>query len=210
VTEQEWLDSADPTPMLEFLRARVGDRKLRLLAVACCRRIWHLLTDERSRMAVEVAENLADGWCSDLYRKEAVHQSLQAFFDSCGPSPAGHGVAHSPAAEAAHVAVGDDRPDFVIILVEEAKRDGSKDSILLREIFGNPFRPVVVNPSWLTPTVVSLAQAIYEERAFDSMPVLGDALLDAGCDNQDILQHCRQPAEHVRGCWVVDLVLGKG
>jgi hypothetical protein len=80
---------------------------------------------------------------------------------------------------------------------------------LLREIFGNPFRPVSLNPTWHTTNVLALVQAIYDDRAFERMPILGDALEDAGCDNADILNHCRQPGEHVRGCWVVDLILGK-
>jgi hypothetical protein len=79
----------------------------------------------------------------------------------------------------------------------------------LRDIFGNPFRPVTLNPSWRTPTVKQLAEAIYKERAFERMPILADALEDAGCDNADILSHCRGGGEHVRGCWVVDLVLGR-
>jgi len=80
---------------------------------------------------------------------------------------------------------------------------------LVREIFGNPLRPAVVDPSWQTSTVVALAQAIYHERAYDRMPILSDALEDAGCTNADILSHCRGPGPHVRGCWVVDLLLGK-
>jgi len=64
-------------------------------------------------------------------------------------------------------------------------------------------------PAWLTSTVTSLAQSIYQERAFDRLPILADALEDSGCTNPDILNHCRQPGEHVRGCWVVDLLLGK-
>jgi hypothetical protein len=80
---------------------------------------------------------------------------------------------------------------------------------IIRDIFGNPFKPVTIDPSWLTSNVVSLAQAIYDERAFDRMPILGDALEDAGCDNKDILNHCRSGEEHVRGCWVVDSILGK-
>ncbi|OWK42425.1 hypothetical protein FRUB_04503 [Fimbriiglobus ruber] len=80
---------------------------------------------------------------------------------------------------------------------------------VFRCIFGNPFRPITFNPSYLTPTVLSLAKGIYEDRAFDRMPVLADALQDAGCDNEDILTHCRGPGPHVRGCWVVDLCLGK-
>jgi hypothetical protein len=80
---------------------------------------------------------------------------------------------------------------------------------LLRDIVRNPFRPVVLNPAWQTSNVVALAQSIYEDRAFDRLPILADALEDAGCNHADILNHCRQPEEHVRGCWVVDLVLGK-
>src|SRR5205823_12081645 len=82
-------------------------------------------------------------------------------------------------------------------------------SDLLRDIFGNPFRPVAFSPSWRTDTAVSLARRMYESCEFSAMPILADALQDAGCDNADILDHCRGPGPHVRGCWVVDLVLGK-
>jgi hypothetical protein len=80
---------------------------------------------------------------------------------------------------------------------------------LLRDIFGNPFRPVSFDPAWRMGNVLSLAQAIYDERAFERLPILADALEDAGCTNADVLGHCRGGGEHVRGCWVVDLVLGK-
>lgn len=81
---------------------------------------------------------------------------------------------------------------------------------LLRDIVGNPFRPIALDPAWLTTTVHSLAQTVYDERAFDRLPVLADALEDAGCANHELLSHCRGPGSHVRGCWVVDLLLGKG
>ena len=84
-----------------------------------------------------------------------------------------------------------------------------EQTLLGKDIFGNPFRPVVLDPSWLTSTVVALAQGIYQDRAFDRMPILADALQDAGCENDDILTHCRQPGEHARGCWVVDLLTGR-
>lgn len=80
---------------------------------------------------------------------------------------------------------------------------------LLRDIFGDPFRPVAVDPSWLTSTVVALAGCVYHEEAFDRLPILADALQDAGCDSDDVLDHCRGCGPHVRGCWVVDLLLGK-
>ncbi len=79
---------------------------------------------------------------------------------------------------------------------------------LLRDIFGNPFRPVTLDPSWLTSTVTALAEGIYANRTFDRLPILADALMDAGCDNADILAHCRSEGPHVRGWWPVDLLLG--
>jgi hypothetical protein len=83
---------------------------------------------------------------------------------------------------------------------------------LVRDIFGNPFRPVSADPSWRTwndGCVAKIAQGIYDERRFTDLPVLADALLDAGCDDENVLAHCRSAGEHVRGCWVVDAVLGK-
>ncbi len=80
---------------------------------------------------------------------------------------------------------------------------------LLRDIFGNPFHPVALDPAWRTEAVVALARAVYDDRAFDRLPVLADALEDAGCADADVLAHCRGDGPHVRGCWVVDLILGK-
>jgi hypothetical protein len=80
---------------------------------------------------------------------------------------------------------------------------------LIRDIFGNPFRPVAVDARWRTAAAVGLAASIYEDRAFDRLPILADALEEAGCDNDAILAHCRGDGPHVRGCWVVDLILGK-
>ena len=80
---------------------------------------------------------------------------------------------------------------------------------MVRDIFGNPFRPVEFDPRWRTSDVLGLARAIYDDRAFDRLPILADALMDAGCADEQVLAHCREPGQHVRGCWVVDLVLGK-
>ena len=94
--------------------------------------------------------------------------------------------------------------------VERAQEAIIVQAALFRDIFGNPFRPVVFSPAWRTDTAVSLARGMYESRDFGAMPILADALQDAGCDNDDILNHCRDPKQvHVCGCWVVDLVLGK-
>ena len=81
---------------------------------------------------------------------------------------------------------------------------------LLRCIFGTPFQgSPLKEPKWRTDTVTGIAQAIYDDRAFDRLPVLADALEDAGCDDRELLDHCRSGEEHVRGCWAVDLLLGK-
>jgi len=89
------------------------------------------------------------------------------------------------------------------------KADLARQADLLRDVLGNPFRPVSGNPAWFTPTVHDLATGIYEEQAFDRIPLLANALEEAGCDNHDVLAHCRTPALHVRGCWVVDLLNAK-
>jgi hypothetical protein len=79
---------------------------------------------------------------------------------------------------------------------------------LIRDVVGNPFRPTTPDPGWLSSTVVALAEAVYQDRTFDQLPILADALEDAGCHDADIFGHCRQPGNHVRGCWVVDLMTG--
>ena len=85
-------------------------------------------------------------------------------------------------------------------------RERSLQAAILRDIFGNPFRPVTFSPSWQTDTAVTLASQMYDARDFSAMPILADALQDAGCDSADVLDHCREAGPHVRGCWVVDLV----
>jgi hypothetical protein len=115
-------------------------------------------------------------------------------------------IAASRAGNFAYVAAGDDLG---------GGPEHAAQTQLLRDIFGPlPFRPVAVDPSWLSwnaGTVGELARVIYEERRFADLPVLADALEEAGCTEEDILGHCRQQGQvHVRGCWVVDLLLGKG
>lgn len=102
--------------------------------------------------------------------------------------------------------------DFLIDHTLEAARElsvvSAKLTDILRDVCGNPFRPVAVNPSWQTLGLQALAQAIYDADAFDRLPELDAALEEAGCDEPAILEHCRLPGSHVRGCWVLDLVLG--
>jgi hypothetical protein len=75
---------------------------------------------------------------------------------------------------------------------------------LLHDVFGNPFRPIAFDPQWRTSTVAKLANAMYDSRDFAAMPLLGDALQDAGCERSEILDHCRNQGIHIRGCWAID------
>ena len=98
------------------------------------------------------------------------------------------------------------RVQFLYVAVQEEE---SEQARLLRDIVGNPFRRVTLDPAWRTSTVVALAGQMYASRDFNAMPILADALMDAGCDSDDILSHLRGPGLHARGCWALDLVLGK-
>jgi hypothetical protein len=99
--------------------------------------------------------------------------------------------------------------EATFVNLDQLALERSAQADLIRDIFGNPFQPVAFDPSWRTESVVGLARGMYESRDFGPIPVLADALEDAGCADADVLGHCRGPGPHVRGCWVVDLVLGK-
>jgi hypothetical protein len=207
MTEQAWLTCTDPQAMLKFLRGKVADRKLRLFAVACCRRIWSLLVEEWSRQAVEMADKYADGMCSGEQLEEAGKRAGWA------AAWAGQGCA---AEAAAWAAAGKGEVGWAEIMAAHAGWAETPDDSrrpfhceLLRDIIGNPFCSVTVDSSWLNPSVVKLAQSIYDDRAFDRLPSLADALETVRCNNAEVLAHCRRPAQHVRGCWVVDLIVGK-
>jgi hypothetical protein len=203
VTESEWLASDTPTHLLDYLGEQASDRKLRLFACAACRRIWHLLWDERSRTAVEVAERYADGLATAGELLKARTRSMAAQAEAVRSVAKGRfPTVAETAAEVSETA-------------RQAATHAARmaaDSDLVREVFGNPFRPVAVEQSWLCwndATIVKIAQVIYEERCFEDLPILADALEEAGCTNADILSHCGRPGGHVRGCWVVDLLLGE-
>lgn len=220
MTEDEWLASTDSRPVWNVVSRKISNRKIRLLICACCRRVWDLLVDYRSREAVEVAERYADGSANrdDLI---AVRRKADAAYQWARKQ---HGPNLFRLAGAAHLALQatsvakkvrfDPREDELLRGAKERKDKTERKARceLIRDLMGNPFRPVAIAPAWSAwndGTVQKIAQAIYDDRAFDRMPILADALEEAGCTNTDILAHCRQPGEHVCGCWVVDLVLGK-
>lgn len=238
MTEAEWIACSDPTRMLEFLRDRASDRKLRLFAVACCR--WLMRTVLASPMrghGLNVAERYADGEISVEELAAAQNYSSSPISKEFGLNDAVRGDSND--AEAA--CINATEIDGGTIMADcaagnaawaaakhgkEPPHDNSASPIfnarfaveqsnqcdLVRDIFGNPFCKVFLHPVWpvwKNDTIYKLAQAIYDYRAFDWTPELGDALKDAGCTDHEILAHCRKPGPHVRGCWVVDVLLGK-
>jgi hypothetical protein len=212
--------------MLNHVVARLSDRKLRLFAVACCRHIWHLLPDERSRAAIEMAERYAEGLVDQRERTAARGDALGA---------SGHA---SKAGWAAYWAASRNLPESITTVCDAAvgavmraaaRAAGSgtaqvaawdaahaagnrQQAQSLREIVGNPFLPIAISPSWLSwgdGLVASMARQIYQEQDFTDLPILADALEEAGCDEGELLAHFRRGPTHLRGCWALDLLLGK-
>jgi hypothetical protein len=222
MTEAEWLACANPQKMLNYLGERVSDRKVRLFVVACCRRNWDWMTDETLRRAVETAEAFADGKASQKKRGAAYSAARRRAAQLGGCVPFATSLCAVRGLRFwVHTAWYQSIPGSYdlrgVTKVRPPARDRKEETArladLLRDLVGNPFRHVLLRPSWLRwqgGVVPNLAAGIYEERAFDRLPILADALEEAGCTNSDILGHCRGPGEHVRGCWAVDLILGKG
>jgi len=199
---EEWENDTTPRSLVERLLGYVGlARKRRLLLCACCR---HFPTTDLHEW-VEIAERFSDGVATQDDRQRAntaarnhpgyrAHQIGSILLNRATLRDA----SHANLSGSVHLLyrTGSMTPVFLCLLI--------------RDIFGNPFRPVAFDPSLHTETAVALARGMYESRDFGAMPILADALQDAGCDSADVLDHCRDAKQvHVRGCWVVDLVLGK-
>jgi hypothetical protein len=204
--EESWISCTDPNAMMEFLRRRASHRKLRLFACACCRRIRSLLRVKKSHQVLEACEQYADGKIS---RKEM--EKIRETWYILDPPIFFAGTWHMVLAQASKTSpslryywrCANLTASHARLLNHYSNKENRKQAALLRDIFGNPFRPEpTTDSSWLSwndGIVPKLAQAIYDDRAFDRMPILADALEEAGCTNADILNHCRQPGEHVRG-----------
>jgi len=239
--EAEWLTCTDPQQMMQSLQCTASRRKLRLFAVACCRSVWHIFTDQRARDVIEIAELHADGMACECWLK-GVWQALVESWPPPRAMPC-YRLVRALATERGYPHPIVERIQELVL--EAANDNGAarrapageevqaartawlaavkvRDSVrevqssLLRDMFGNPFRPVTFAAAWRTPTVTALAKAAYEDRQPpasilypDRLAVIADALEDAGCTDTAILDHCRDGGLHVRGCWVVDLLLGK-
>ncbi|HJZ55496.1 MAG TPA: STAS domain-containing protein [Gemmataceae bacterium] len=204
-TAESWASDPDPHHRLASLPAGTPGRKRRLFAVACGRRLGHLLGNAACRRAMELAEAHAEGRTTD--------EDLEAAYQAASVAVAQAEYRGQLGASMGAAAASAD-PNVTQAAWQAAAWAGEINGpepqlALLADVFGNPFRPPRLDPAWLTPHVRDLAQAIDQESDFDSMPALGDALRAAGCDDAELLAHCAEEAEHVRGCWAIDLILGK-
>ena len=211
MTEEEWLAATDPTPMLESQKGKASDRKLRLLSTSCFQRLSRLLPALEQQQGIYVLEQLADGdiarnGCGNLVAdlRHAIPRDERNQFPFDDP----HFVALMLYREFCSSSVA-----VHAITATAGLADGAAEQLvqasMMRDSLGNPFRPVTLDPSWLSSTAICIAQGIYDDKAFDRLPILADALQDAGCENADILNHLRSDGPHVKGCWALDLVLGK-
>ncbi len=231
MTENEWFACENPERLIQFLRdnrranrTKAGRRRMRLFACACCRTIWDML-DSHARHAVTATEAFAD----DIIEKTehnnagiraglAAAHKWQIAWDTANLDAQHQATILWRAARAAELAAD---PQVVItsvagsIIARDISPRGESHEhhvqiAFVRDIFGNPFREIAFSQDWRSTDAVAIARTMYDSRDFGAMPILADALQDAGCDNEDILTHCRDTTRtHVRGCWVVDLVLGK-
>src|SRR5262245_13664709 len=222
MTESEWLVSDDPDRMSEDLILG-SRRKLRLFAVACCRRLPADVVDDDCRRCLDAAEASVDGRATAGDRRRAgdpmarladrLEPAARAADARNDKSDRDYRVHH--AAIACHTTAAVDpyymrkAADLVQLAVTDRDAERRHQCALLRDIYGNPFRPPAFDPRWRTADALGLARGIYDGPAFDRLPLLADALMDAGCVDELVLGHCRSDGPHVRGCWVVDLVLGQ-
>ena len=201
MTEDEWRGCSDPKKILDYHRMKKDPRRLRLLASACVRLALPL--DPWMAGIVDVVERYADGEVDRaefLAARKAVRQADPKVYKHAKLLGRYSGLT-------------DDAMEGLTGAIETARhlyKKGGKatECGLIRCIF--PYRPTTFDPAWLTSTAVALARGIYADRAFDRMPILADALQDAGCNNAEVLRHCRNGEPHARGCWVIDGLLGKG
>jgi hypothetical protein len=228
-----WLGQTDSQALIGAIQRVPSERKLRLFAVACCRTIWHLLSDKRGRHAVTVAEEFADGRVGENVLSPAFHGvhysigkhdtptirakscALQAARAAAHPVPyhaaataaqnAAEAISWSVWAQAVCEGATDD--DYCKVRHAALLEQIASETSLFDEI--DPRHASAAQNAWRTPAIVHLAQTIYDERSYGLLPMLGDALEDAGCTDAELVAHCRRPASHVRGCWALDSILDK-
>lgn len=231
MTEDKWLASDNPDDLLNFVQDRLSDRKRRLFACACVRMIWDLLIDGRSRRAVECAERLANGQVPFGQTHSVVRAARaaeQMFGDSASrttqPVLQSYHAAHAaaltlvPNADLLHLS-----PTFCELATIQKLANLEPAAQVRRQVrgaqcrvfrclLGNPFRPIHLEPRcfvWNGGVVVKIARRIDETQHFGHLPVLADALEEAGCTSESVLTHCREERTHALGCHVLDYLLSR-
>jgi hypothetical protein len=223
MNREEWASYSDPNPMLDFLQFRASERKSRLFACACLRDIWHLLTDNQSRDFVDVVERYADGAKTEVavtthwkgIDRSLVTNELYAALGELAFLPRDlHPYVDPPFWNMSKARV---ISKAVIGLAGEEEKEKRRQCDLLRcqfqfqqgflFAFSPPVSPAVL--AWHNETIPRMAQEIYESRAFDRLPLLAKALEESGCDNEELVYHCRTSDPHICGCWALDVVLRK-
>ncbi len=224
MTEAEWHTSDDPFALLRDLPGVGTQRKERLLILAACERNPRPFREINAAEPLALAARLVEGTADAAERKRERQRLMAGWSEAAWP--VAHYIAHQLLARrrvsaarlfwnvielSRQVAFVTGREGRVVMVDPRGAEMAERAALAhdCRDMFGNPFRPISLEPRWQTETVVALAAGIFADRAFDRMPILADALEEVGCDNTDILAHCRGDGPHVRGCWVVDLLLGK-
>jgi hypothetical protein len=229
VNETDWLSGTDPLAMLDQL-GDASERKLRLFACACVRRRWDQIRYPRQRGAVELAERLAEGtaeaseledarqraevWVYDApeFERMIYQAAARTLAESANEAAreACESILQYAAIEGAWEAIPGE--DEARLSAEATTAEGRVLGQLALEVFGNPFRPVAIDAAWLAwsdGAVLAIAREIDDAQRFDELPYLADALTDAGCTEESLLRHLRGGG-HVRGCWALDAILGRG
>lgn len=231
LTEAEWRAETNPGYLLRiwtYLRDAPSPRKHRLLSCACCRIAPQLLSEPPLRHALEVAEAFADGRSgADELAKAGEEPNALALSrgktlgrtHSDNPDWAPLGAAWMAARAAAFLCdpphhaeryLGYALPSVTVDGTPGRDSEDAERARLVRDVLGSPLRSIVIDPSWLRPEVATLARRIYDERAFEHCPTLAAMLEEAGCREDAVLSHLREePSAHVRGCWVLDALLGR-
>jgi hypothetical protein len=228
MSETAWLTSHDPQALLSLLEGRASERKLRLFACAAVRRFWDLLRSPQIRDVVAVSARYADGLADDAELTEAREQGqwlvLGPPMFEASAYAAARATTEVSAIDAARLVVdqgqrqaweqaaygglpGRDERDAG---EQEREAERTAQCALLRYHFGNPFRPQRFDPAWLRwadGTLPKMARAIYDNSQFEELQFLADALIDAGCDDDELLTQCRPPTQHDRGFWLLDALL---
>ena len=233
MTETEWLDCTDPKAMLDLLneKHKASPRKLRLVVCAWVRRVWNEVIRYGPEYCVwmDAAERCADEPDdAERWQRFAQAEGRGDNFALFAVLSASRAVASNDNATILQHALEASKMicaciwEYTPLESEDADERFSTQQAndaaelvrqcnLIRDVFDNPFRRGTFKHAWRKPEVVELAKMLYDRRAFDCLPGLADVLVQKrfGCKNADILNHCRQPGEHVRGCWALDLILGK-